>query len=41
MHGTIEQTGEALLRAARDKADALPLAEFDVGHPELFRTDSF
>src|SRR2546423_10590676 len=41
MHGTIEHTGEASLRAAHDKANSLPLAEFDVSQPELFKTDSF
>ena len=41
MHGTIELTGDAHLRAAHDKANAIPLADIDVSHPELFRTDSF
>src|SRR5499426_2397598 len=40
MHGTIEQTDDAALRAAREKANAMPLADFDPGHPELFRTDT-
>jgi cytochrome P450 len=40
MHGTIEQTGEDSLRAAREKAYSMPLADFDPGHPELFRTDT-
>jgi cytochrome P450 len=40
MHGTIEQTGEDHLREARDKANAMPLADFDPGDPELFRTDT-
>src|SRR5664279_3759561 len=41
MHGTIELSGDSHLRAARDKANSLPLADIDVSHPELFRTDSF
>jgi cytochrome P450 len=40
MHGTIEQTGDDQLRAAREKAYSMPLADFDPGHPELFRTDT-
>jgi cytochrome P450 len=40
MHGTIEQTDDAELRAAREKAYSMPLADFDPGHPELFRTDT-
>ena len=40
MHGTIEQTGEASLRAARDKANSLPLEDFNPGDPELFRSDT-
>jgi cytochrome P450 len=40
MHGTIEQTGEDSLRVAREKAYSMPLADFDPGHPELFRTDT-
>ena len=41
MHGTIEQAEDSHQRAAREQAYSLPLAEFDVSHPELFRTDSF
>jgi cytochrome P450 len=41
MHGTIEHSGDSHLLAARDKANSLPLADIDVSHPELFRTDSF
>ncbi len=41
MHGTIEQSGDSHLRAARDKANSLPLADIDVSHPELYRTDLF
>jgi len=40
MHGAIEQTGDAHLREAREKAWAMPLEDFDPGHPELFRTDT-
>jgi cytochrome P450 len=40
MHGTIEQTGEDSLRAAREKAYSMPLADLDPSHPELFRTDT-
>jgi cytochrome P450 len=40
MHGTIEQTADDQLRAAREKAYSMPLADFDPGHPELFRTDT-
>jgi cytochrome P450 len=40
MHGTIEQTGDDQLREAREKAYSMPLADFDPGHPELFRTDT-
>src|SRR5246500_4537447 len=41
MHGTIELAAASHLQAARDKAHSLPLSEFDVSQPELFRTDSF
>jgi cytochrome P450 len=40
MHGTIEQTGDAELRAARDKAYSTPLADLDPSDPELFRSDT-
>ena len=40
MHGTID-VAEDHLRAARAKANSLPLEEFDPGDPELFRTDTF
>ena len=40
MHGTIEQTGEASLRAAHDKANSLALEDFNPGDPELFRSDT-
>jgi cytochrome P450 len=40
MHGTIEQTGDDQLRAAREKAYAMPLEDFNPSDPELFRTDT-
>jgi cytochrome P450 len=36
MHGTVSSMEEA-----RERAYATPLQDLDVGHPELFRTDSF
>ena len=41
MHGTIDLAGDSHLGAARDKAQSIPLADFDVGNPELFKTDTF
>jgi len=41
MHGTIDPAGDTHQTAARDKAHSIPLADIDVSHPELFRTDSF
>jgi cytochrome P450 len=41
MHGTIDLAGDTQAHAARDKANSTPLADFDVGNPELFRTDTF
>jgi cytochrome P450 len=41
MHGTIDLAAESHQRAARDHAASLPLAEFDVANPELFKTDTF
>jgi hypothetical protein len=41
MHGTIDRAEDALQSAARDRAYSIPLEQFDPGHPELFRTDSF
>jgi cytochrome P450 len=38
MHGTIESTK---LDALRERASSLPLAQYDPGDPELFRTDTF
>src|SRR3954465_13547687 len=40
MHGTIDHSADSL-QAARDKAYSMPLEDIDVGHPELFRTDTF
>jgi len=40
MHGTIEQTGDDQLRAAREKAYAMPLENFNPSDPELFQTDT-
>ncbi|RXH26133.1 cytochrome P450 [Bradyrhizobium nanningense] len=39
MHGTIESA--AKLDALRERANSLPLEQFDPGDPELFRTDTF
>ncbi|RXH12531.1 cytochrome P450 [Bradyrhizobium guangzhouense] len=39
MHGTMESA--ASLDALRERASSLPLAQFDPGDPELFRTDTF
>src|SRR5438046_10589666 len=41
MHGTIDLAGDSHLRAARERAQSIPLADFDVSQPELFRSDSF
>jgi cytochrome P450 len=41
MHGTIDLAGESQQRAAREKAQSIPLDDFDVSHPELFKTDTF
>src|SRR5476651_1745622 len=41
MHGTIDLVQNSDQNAARERAYTLPLAEFDPGHPELFKTDSF
>jgi len=39
MHGTIESA--AKLDTLRERANSLPLEQFDPGDPELFRTDTF
>ena len=41
MHGTIDLMHDAHLKAARETAYATPIENFDPGHPELFRSDSF
>src|ERR1700736_6251348 len=41
MHGTVDLAGDSLQRAAQDKAWSIPLGDFDVSDPELFKTDSF
>src|SRR5215207_1780387 len=41
MHGTIDLAGDSHQRAARDRANSIPLNDFDVSNPELFKTDSF
>ena len=40
MHGTIDLIEQDQQQNARERAQTLPLAEFDPGHPELFRTDT-
>ena len=40
MHGTIDLAGDSQARAAREKAYSLPLSDFDVGNPELFKSDT-
>src|SRR5262245_54570079 len=40
MHGTIDTASDAHLREAREKANSLPLEEFNPGDPELFRSDT-
>src|SRR6187551_1463503 len=41
MHGTMDLTGDSHQRDAHEKAQSTPLADFDVSHPELFKTDTF
>src|SRR6201994_3426549 len=41
MHGTIEHDADSHLAAAREKARSMPLADFDVADPELYKTDTF
>jgi cytochrome P450 len=41
MHETIDLSEDSRQQAARDKAYSIPLADIDVGDPELFRSDSF
>src|SRR3569623_1843725 len=40
MHGTIDLAEDSHLRAARERAQSIPLGDFDVSHPELFTSDS-
>ena len=40
MHGTIDLADKNRQEAARERALSLPLAEFDPGDPELFRSDT-
>ncbi|WP_315837716.1 cytochrome P450 [Bradyrhizobium prioriisuperbiae] len=40
MHGTIDSAQRKVQQDAREKAYAMPLAEFHPGHPELFRSDT-
>jgi cytochrome P450 len=40
MHGTIDPAYGTSLDAARERALSLPLADFDPGDPELFRSDT-
>ncbi|HJZ21137.1 MAG TPA: cytochrome P450, partial [Bradyrhizobium sp.] len=41
MHGTIDFAGNPEQKAARERAGAIALDQFDPGDPELFRTDTF
>ena len=41
MHGTIDSAENINLKAARDTAQSMPLAQFNPGDPELFRSDAF
>jgi cytochrome P450 len=41
MHGTIDRVRDSAQSAARDRAYSIPLDQFDPGHPELFRDDTF
>jgi cytochrome P450 len=41
MHGTFDIVQHPQQAAARERAYAIPLEEFDPGDPELFRTDTF
>src|ERR1700742_159996 len=40
MHGTLDTAATTSQDAARERAFSLPLAEFDPGDPELFRSDT-
>ncbi|WP_166298449.1 cytochrome P450 [Bradyrhizobium sp. 2S1] len=41
MHGTADLVKDVNLDTARERANALPLADYDPGDPELFKTDTF
>jgi cytochrome P450 len=41
MHGTIDLAEDSHLAAARESARSMPLSDFDVANPELFKTDTF
>src|SRR5260370_820679 len=41
VQGTIDLAAEPYQGARRDRAYSIPLEDIAVGHPELFRTDSF
>src|SRR6185437_11289615 len=41
MHGTIDLAEDPHLAAARETARSMPLSDFDVANPELFKTDTF
>src|SRR6266436_1838904 len=40
MHGALDHAQNTSHEAARERAFALPLGDFDPGHPELFRSDT-
>jgi len=40
MHGILDLGQDSGHDAARERAFALPLGDFDPGHPELFRSDT-
>jgi cytochrome P450 len=41
MHGTTDMAADSRQKAERERAYSMPLAQFDPGDPELFRSDSF
>jgi len=41
MHGTIDLVQNSDQQAARERAQSIPLEQFDPGDPELFRSDTF
>ena len=40
MHGSIDLAEKVNQKAARERARSIPLADFDPGDPELFRSDT-